>query len=131
MMNEPFERARHARVIGIQWKEQAPARLPHAMIEGHVLAAVGLPAVSDGETRTPLPCLDESPGIVGRAVIHNEPLEITERLAGETFVDTMQRVSTVVGRSEHREGMDVSRHSAHPPPSATPCPTTPGSCAGI
>ena len=76
-------------------------RFLYSTIVGYMLAGMILLDIANREIGTLDPILDQLPRVVGRPIIDHKPFEIAQRLRAKTVEHPMQRVRTIVGRSEH------------------------------
>lgn len=70
---------------------------------GDVLTLVFLLEIANRKVGRFHPIGNQLCGAVGRAVVNDDPFEITERLCAQAIVHAMKRVCPIVGRGEHGE----------------------------
>ena len=108
-----FDRARNQHVIGIHAKEQLAFTVFDPRVVGPLLAPVLLLDVHHPERGRKREPLDQSFGLVGGAIVHNEPIEPLRILPYQTFEQQAQRMSAIVRGCEYTNIFHLMNDSQH------------------
>lgn len=97
-----LNRVRRGVIIGIHGEEAFPARLNCTSINGNVLARIILINITKGGARLLCKAFAQLRRSIGRAVVHDKPLEVTTRLTLQKSEQPRQGISPVVTRGKYR-----------------------------